>query len=71
MNTPARIALGCVAIGAILLGGAALSGPSAGADTGTDADPSAQLHGGTGFNSWTTTAVLERLLTEHAQYSSR
>jgi hypothetical protein len=30
--------------------------PSAGADTGTDLDPFADLYGDTGLNSWTTTA---------------
>ena len=53
----ARVAFAAVAIGAALLGSADVgSAPSAGADTGTDLDPLAQLYGDTGFNSWTTTA---------------
>jgi hypothetical protein len=57
MNT--RVAFAAVAVGAALLGGAAHAvgtAPSAGADTGTDLDPFADLYGDTGFNSWTTTA---------------
>jgi hypothetical protein len=54
-----RVALATVAVGAALLGGAAIdvdTAPLAGADTGTDLDPLAQLYGDTGFNSWTTAA---------------
>jgi hypothetical protein len=54
MNT--RVAFAAVAVGAALLGGAAHAvgtAPSAGADTGTDLDPFADLYGDTGFNSWT------------------
>jgi hypothetical protein len=57
MNT--RVAFAAVAVGAALLGGTAFdvdTAPWAGADTGTDLDPLAQLYGDTGFNSWTTTA---------------